>query len=271
MNQTPAIHPRLSINTLCLPPAELAELVNKVAALGVTGISPTLDQVTDCGVARAAALIGASGLTVATLTHRAFAFASAAELHAAQDRMLRTIEIAQAIGAQTVTFTTGGRGDLNWPQAAERFANGIAPCAKAAIEAGVKLSLEPTSHLYADVSIAHRLTDTIALVRAADIALGIDIFACWFDSDIEAAIAAGAGAAALVQVSDYAAGDRALPCRVVPGDGMARLENLIPQIHAAGFRGYYDIEIFGDRVRLEGEEAALARAVATMSCLIPVA
>lgn len=263
------IHPAISINTLCLPTAGLAVQAARVVRLGVAAISPTLDDVTAHGVPATQRLFADSGLRIATLTHRAFGFATPAERDAARDRLARTIDIAHAVAAPTITFTSGGRGHCTWPEAAARFADAIAPCAERARAAGIKLSLEPTSHLYADASIAHRLTDTIALVRAAGIHLGIDIFACWFDADIDAAIDQGAGDAALVQVSDYAAGDRALPCRAVPGDGMARLDRLIPRVHAAGFRGFYDIEIFGPRIDAEGAEAALARAISRLAALIP--
>ena len=265
---TPA-HPAIAINTLCLPPADLGIYAAQVAGLGVRAISPGVADVTDFGVPASTRLLGDAGLAVATLTHRSFGFATADETSAARTRLLQTIDVAQYIGAGTVTLTTGGRGNLSWSEAASAFAEAMAPCAEAARRAGVKLSLEPTSHLYADASIAHRLTDTIALVRAAGIDLGIDLFACWFDADIEAAIAAGAGAAALVQVSDYSAGDRGLPCRSVPGDGMARLDRLIPKIHAAGFRGFYDIEIFGPRIDAEGALTALARAMAWLVQRIP--
>ncbi len=269
MNTATSRHPAISINTLCLAPARFDHCAVQVARLGAAAISPTIDDVAAYGVAKSAQLLRDNELAIATLTHRAFGFATREDCDAARKRLSHTIDMAHALSAPTITFTTGGRGDLTWPEAAERFAAAIAPCAELARQAGVKLSLEPTSHLYADASIAHRLTDTITLVRAVGIHLGIDIFACWFDSDIDRAIANGAGDAALVQVSDYAPGDRGLPCRAVPGDGMARLDRLIPQIHAAGFRGYYDIEIFGPRIAAEGATTALARAITNLAALIP--
>jgi sugar phosphate isomerase/epimerase len=95
------------------------------------------------------------------------------------------------------------------------------------------------------------------------------VFACWFDSDIDAAIAAAGPLVALVQVSDYVSGDRGLPCRAIPGDGMARLDRLIPLIAATGFRGYYDIEVIGPRIEAEGAETGLARAIAWLRRVIP--
>ncbi len=261
--------PAISINTLSLPSAPLRAQAEMVARLGVTAISPTLESAIEAGPANAARLLRDAGLAVATLTHRAFGLASPDEAQSARERLDATIVIAEQIGAETITFTTGGRGGLTWPEAADRFAQAIAPCADLARQARVKLSLETTSHLYADASIAHRLMDTVTLARCAGIHLGIDVFACWFDSDIADAIAAAGPNVALVQVSDYIAGDRGLPCRAIPGDGMARLDRLLPLIHATGFRGYYDIEVIGPRIEAEGAEAGLARAVGWLRGVIP--
>jgi sugar phosphate isomerase/epimerase len=269
MTSAPADGPAISINTLSLPSASLGAHIEMVRQLGVTAISPTLEAVIEAGPAKAAKMLRAAGLAVATLTHRAFGFASSDETRAAYERLDATIAIAAQIGAGTITFTTGGRGALTWLEAANRFAEAIAPCAERARQAGVKLSLEPTSHLYADASIAHGLMDTVTLARGAGIYLGIDVFACWFDSDIEDAIAAAGPYVALVQVSDYVAGDRGLPCRAIPGDGMTRLDRLIPLIHATGFRGYYDIEVIGPRIEAEGAESGLARAIQWLRGAIP--
>jgi sugar phosphate isomerase/epimerase len=254
------MHPSISINTLCLTPAPLGDLADRVARIGARGISPEVDQITTFGVGESARAIRAAGLEVATLTHRAFAFATPAEIEAARERLLQSIAIAGEIGAQTITMTTGGRGALTWSQAAERFAEAMAPCAEAARSAGIRLGIEPTSHLYSDVSIAHRLADTATLAQKSGIGVMIDLFACWVDADIDAAIADAAPLTALVQVSDYVYGDRGLPCRAVPGDGAVPLDRLIPAIARAGFKGWFDLEIIGPRLQAEGEEAGLWRA-----------
>lgn len=262
------MHPAISINTLCLPPAPLDAQVDQVARIGARGISPELDQVLAFGLAESARAIGDAGLAVATLTHRAFGFATPAEAEAARERLLRTLDIAARIGAGTVIMTTGGRCGLAWAEAAERFVEAIAPCAEAARTLGIRLGIEPTSHLYADVSLAHRLTDTVTLARRAGIAVMIDLFACWTDADVEAAIAEAGSDIALVQVSDYVYGDRGLPCRAIPGDGAVPLDRLIPAITHTGFSGWYDLEVIGPRLAAEGVEAGLARASAYLAPLL---
>ena len=250
---------RISINTLCLSAAHLAEQAEAVVRLGISAISPVISQVIDFGVDQSSRLFRDSGLRVAAVTHLAFGYATAEEAAKERERLLATISIAERIGAETVIMTTGGRGGLAWSDAAARFAAEVAPCAERAQKAEIKLMIEPTSHLYADVSIVHRLSDAVRLARDADIHVAIDLFACWADSDIEAAITAAVPIAGLVQVGDYVYGDRSLPCRAVPGDGAVPLDRLIALIEGSGFRGTYDIEVIGPRLAMEGHQAGLRR------------
>ena len=259
----------ISINTLGLAPGDFGAHVDQVARIGAEGISPTLEEIVDFGSAGTRQVARDSGVAVATLTHRAFGFATTDVAGAARARLDATIAVAEAIGADSITLTSGGREGLAWPDAAARFAAAIAPCAERARNAGVRLALEPTSHLYADVSIAHRLSDAVRLARDAGIHVGIDLFACWTDADIEAQIALAAPSCALVQVSDQVAGDRALPCRAVPGDGMIPLDRLIGRIVEGGFAGWFDLELIGPRIAAEGPEQAHRRALAALRRLIP--
>lgn len=231
-------------------------------------MTPDIGQMEDISASQAARLLGDAGLQAAALTHRAFGFDDTAETQAARERLERSIDFAQAIGAATIVMTTGGRGSLNWGDAAKNFAEAIAPCAEFARKAGVQLGIEPTSHLYADASIAHRLSDCVTLARLADISVVVDLFACWTDSDIEAAIASAAPHTALVQVSDYVYGDRALPCRAVPGDGAIPLDRLLPAIVSAGFHGAFDLEIIGPRLQAEGVDTGLRRAADTIGAIL---
>jgi sugar phosphate isomerase/epimerase len=256
--------PPVSVNTLCLAPAALANHVDLIARLGVEGIAITIDEVEENGAQGVRALLGDAGLIASTMTHRAFAFAAPDEAEAARQRLLRSIDRAAAIGSPSVTMTTGGRGPLSWSEALLRFAEEIAPCAEAARAAGVALAVEPTSHLYADASIAHRLADLVTIARTAGVNLGIDMFACWFDSDIEQAIADAVPLCRLVQVSDQVGGDRGLPCRAVPGDGMGQTGRLLRTMVAAGYRGWFDVEVISPRLAAEGFEIGLTRAVAAV-------
>lgn len=266
--EEPILSLEISINTLCLEPATLAAQAACIARIGAGAISPGVEQVESIGVGQAARLLRDTGLSVAVLTHRAFGFLTSIEANKQRARLMATIDMAHTIDARAVCMTSGSRGEMSWLEASRRFAQEIAPCADYARSAGVALGIEPTSHLYADVSIAHRLSDTVSLARAANIGVGIDLFACWVDADIEAAIAAAGPICAFVQVSDYVPGDRALPCRAVPGDGALPLDRLIGLILTTGFRGPFDLEIIGPRLAAEGCEAGLMRALSILQGII---
>lgn len=257
-----AMHRRIAINVLSLEPAGLDRQVDFVARIGAGAITPDVGQFGAFTPAQAGRLIGDAGLACAALTHRAFGFADAALIPAARERLERSIATASKIGAPCIVMTTGGRGALDWRDAVARFAEAVAPCAYLARQAGVTLGIEPTSHLYADASIVHRLTDCHTVARTAGINMVNDLFACWVDADIDTALVEGNALTSLVQVSDYVPGDRGLPCRAVPGDGAIRLERLLPAIIDAGYAGYFDLEIIGPRLLTEGVALGLHRAAA---------
>lgn len=265
------MHPRLSINVLCLEPDSFDRQVKLVAQLGAHAITPDVGQFGRVSPMQAGRMVRDAGLVCAGLTHRAFDFADAAMVPSARERLERSIATAAEIEAPCIVMTTGGRGTHDWPTAAARFAEAIAPCAALAREAGITLGIEPTSHLYADVSIVHRLSDCVAVAQAAGIGVVNDLFACWLDSDIDVAIAAAAPLTALVQVSDQVPGDRGLPCRAVPDDGAVPLERLLPAIVTAGYRGYFDLEIIGPRLLGEGVEAGLSRAASRVAAILAAA
>lgn len=260
--------PLISINTLCLPPSGLDAHIAAVARLGEVAISPEIQDFSALSAAQAARLLRDAGLPVALLTHRAFGFVDPEVAAAQRDRLSRTIDLAHSLGASAICLTTGGRGQMPWTEAAARFAAEIAPSVEQARRAGVALGVEPTSHLYADASIVHRLADVVTLARCANVSVGLDLFPCWVDSDIEDAIAAASPLCAFVQVSDYVLGDRGLPCRAVPGDGMMPLERLVGHLLKSGYRGPFDIEVIGPRLEREGHMAGLRRAIAHMTRLI---
>lgn len=262
------MHPKISINTLCLPPAGFGTQVERVARIGAHAISPVVPEVEDAGIANAAAAMRDAGIMAGLVTHRAFAANTAADIAAEQAKLNRSIEVAAGISAGHVLLTTGGRGALSWQDAAQRFADVIQPCVDVARAAGVGLAIEPTSHLYADISIVHRLSDTTRIAQMAGIGVIPDLFACWTDADLAEAIDVAGPLLSVVQVSDYAYGERALPCRAIPGDGVIPLPDLIGRIAATGFAGYYDLEIIGPSLAAEGHEAGLARAGAYITKIL---
>jgi sugar phosphate isomerase/epimerase len=183
----------------------------------------------------------------------------------ATPKLLQAINIAAALGANSVYLQTGGRGHLTWEQAAERFTALIAPCRERAAAEGICLLVENASSFNADIHIAHTLADTIALAELAGIGLCIEWHACWMEAGLKTLLRQAIPMTGLVQVSDYVLGDRTAPCRAVPGDGVIPLDRILGDVLEAGYQGVFDIELVGPRIAAEGPRAATQRAAQAIS------
>jgi len=189
-------------------------------------------------------------------------------LFAAGSPLLRVIDAAADLNARTVYMLTGGRGDLTWPQAAERFSDMVAPCLKHAKDAGVALAIENASSLYADIHFAHTLRDTITLAEMSGLDICIDVFHCWAEGDIEDLVQRALPRTRLIQLSDYVLGDRALPGRAVPGDGAIPIEAFIAQTLAGGYAHGFDLELIGPRIDAEGRFESARRACDVVGAML---
>ena len=264
------VHPRISVHSLCFGAASLTQACDHWRALGVQRVG-MLDSLvcTDPQAVRAA--MDRDGFRIETIAHPLVSghlSRDTATWAVPRASLSRLIEAAALLEARSIYLVTGGHGDLIWEEAAETFAAIIAPCVTEARRAGVQLAVENCTPLHADIHIAHTVADTVRLAEIADIGVVIDVFAGWTEAGLAASVEQAVPRLCLVQVSDYVYGDRALPARAVPGDGVIPLERIIRWILAAGYTGNFDIELLGPRIDGEGHRAAAARAIAYLGAML---
>jgi sugar phosphate isomerase/epimerase len=185
-----------------------------------------------------------------------------------QDALCRTIDLAASMGARSLYVATGGRGALTWEEAAKAFCAAIAPCVAHAEARGVGLAIENIPTVYAHVSIALSLRDTVLLAEMAGTGVCMDMFACWTEAGLRQTIERAAQRLQLVQIADYVYGDLSLPARAVPGDGVIPIRRLIDWTLAAGYGGAFELEMIGPRIRSEGFVPATRRAADAVSGML---
>jgi len=249
------VHSRLSVHSvtfLGLPVAEQHSVWNE---LGLTRLSLIDTQLGEPGLTQ---LIEENGYSVDTVYH----------LFESADGLSGVIETAAAVGTRVVYMLTGGRGEVNWEQAAERFCAQIAPCVREAQEAGLALAVENASALYADIHFAHTLRDVITLAEMAGVGVCIDLFHCWAEADLAGLVQRALPRTLQIQLSDYVLGDRALPARAVPGDGAIPIEPFVRQVLAGGYRHGFDLELIGPRIETEGPFEATRRSCEAVSTML---
>ncbi|MFI5511316.1 sugar phosphate isomerase/epimerase family protein [Mycobacterium sp. NPDC051804] len=249
------MHSRLSVHSVTFLGMPLAEQHSAWRELGLTRLSLIDSQLVEPGLAQ---LIGRDGYTVDTVYH----------LFESDAALSRVIESAAAVGARVVYMLTGGRGELGWEQAAERFSAAIGPCVREAQEAGVALAIENASALYADIHFAHSLRDTLTLAEMAGVGVCIDLFHCWAEADLGGLVERALPRTVQIQLSDYVLGDRALPGRAVPGDGTIPIESFVRQVLSGGYEHGFDLELIGPRIEAEGRFEATRRSCETLSAML---
>ena len=257
------MHARLSINQICFMGASLTQLENywrelhasRVGCLSLPLLDHNFDVLHD--------VLTRNNLQLETVAH---VFLPGGDLsinesvQAGRARLTELIRKAELVKARSIYMMTGGRGNLSWEQAANNFAEAIAPCISQAKDAGIALAIENAPAVYADVHIAHTLNDALALAEIANVGVCIEIFACWAEANLHALFKRALPRCCLVQLSDYIYGDRALPARAVPGDGVIPLRQIISWLQDVGYRGAFDLELIGPRIDKEGHFDAVQRA-----------
>jgi sugar phosphate isomerase/epimerase len=116
--------------------------------------------------------------------------------------------------------------------------------------AGVRIGLEPINRVGGkDWTMISSLGEAAELLDEADHpALGIqfDTWHMWSTPNVLEEIAEHADRFVGVHVADWREPTRKWADRVLPGDGVAGLPRLLGALEAAGWDGYYDVEIFSD-------------------------
>jgi sugar phosphate isomerase/epimerase len=187
---------------------------------------------------------------------------------AQRERLMRSIETAAAIDAPLIVFTTGPFAPLSWDEAADAFAEAIAPVLAEAASRQIDFAIEHTNSLRVDVGFVHTLRDVIDLARRLDTGVCMEMNACWAERSRAATIRSGIDRIRLVQVSDFRVGTIASSQRLVPGDGDIPIGAILREVLDAGYDGLFELELIGDEIMAEGYDAAVPRAVARLDELL---
>jgi len=264
------MHPRISLHQVAFPELSSAEFIAHCRAIGMQHMTLTSQALLRPGdLAGARAELALGGVAVACVNH---VFAVHPDLERdsgeAACRLAEAIAISASLGACSIYLISGGRGALDWEEAATRFAHLLAPCREQAEARGIALMVENAQALNADIHMAHTFADTVRLASLAQIGVCLDLHACWGEAQFAPRVRKAMPMIGLVQVSDYVLGDRHTPCRAVPGDGVIPLERMLGQVLDAGYQGLFDLELIGPRIVAEGPAKATTRAAEYLSALL---
>ncbi|MDQ1462745.1 MAG: hypothetical protein QOI08_4229 [Actinomycetota bacterium] len=185
-----------------------------------------------------------------------------------RDRLVRSIETAIAVGAPRIIFTTGPFAPLTWEEAADALEQALAPVLHEARASNIDFAIEHTNSLRVDVGFVHTLRDAVALARRLDTGVCMELNACWAERALATTIRDGIDRIRLVQVSDFKVGTVASSQRLVPGDGDIPMDRILGDLAAAGYSGFFELELIGDAIAAEGYDSAIPRAVDALDAIL---
>ncbi len=145
----------------------------------------------------------------------------------------------------------GPRGQLELNEALRIAADGLRKAAQTAAEFGIQIAVEPLHpEVLGDKTIITSLAQTIELIDRIDqsnIGILFDLYHHWDQPDILSQIREHVGRfGGAIHIDDWREPTRSWADRALPGEGAMDLPALLGALEAAGFDGWYDLEIFSD-------------------------
>jgi sugar phosphate isomerase/epimerase len=266
---------RLSLNQATTKRWSVAEAVEGCVSAGIPAIGLWREPVAEIGVDAAAKLVDAAGLRVSSLCRGGFFTADEPERRrAAIEDNKRAIDEAHALHTDTLVLVVGGLpdGSRDLPGARARVADAIGELADYALDAGVRLGLEPLHPIYcADRAVLSTLDQALDIAEpfpADAVGVIVDAFHIWWDPGVLSAIGRAGERIASFQVCDWVLPlpEDPLLARGMMGDGHIDFRALRRAVEAAGYTGDIEVEIFNADVwAAPGDEviATMARRYVT--------
>ncbi len=256
MAATPSL--RIGVSEFTTNPWSFARDVAAYARLGVEGIEVCEFKLDEARVADQLASAIEHGLTISSVqpaVRTLFPSQSQPEPRDVAARMARFRQTIARFGAfaREVPFVTntGIPPQGNIQHVLDTAAREYRALADRAAEYGARIALEPLNAAIMNVESAiWTLAQARTLVAAVDrpnFGICLDLWNVWQNAEIAAEIAACGDRIFVVQLSDWRT-PRSYEDRLIVGQGAIPLPPLLRAIHASGFRGVYNVEIFSHGV-----------------------
>jgi sugar phosphate isomerase/epimerase len=247
----------LSINQVTLMQQwSLRQAIEGIARAGLSSISIWRDKLKELGVAEAARMLEARGMTVSGLCFAGLITSpDRGEAQAALDEVKRVFDEAADLKARCVVFVAGGVDprDKNLKATRARALDRLATLVPEARSRGVCIGLEPlhpmicaTRSVISTMGIANDWCDAL---QAEDVVgIAVDTYAVWWDPDLETEIARAGKRICAFHISDWLTDTQDLRLdRGMMGDGIIDIPAIRRMVEAAGYTGHREVEIFSAR------------------------
>jgi sugar phosphate isomerase/epimerase len=249
------------------------EDVANYAAAGIPAIGVWRHKLSDHGEAKAIDLLRQNGLKVSHLAWAGgFTGSEGRTYRESVEDAVEALRLAAAIQAPTLIVHSGARSGHTHNHAKRLIQSALKELVPIAAEVGVSLAVEPMHPgCAAEWTFITSLDDALALLQAVDspwVKMVFDTYHLGQSADVVDRIAQVAPHIALVQLGDARQPPDGEQNRCPLGEGTVPLDQIVAALKAAGYDGYYDVELLGEHIEtsdyrelLEHAKEAYARFV----------
>jgi len=264
---------RLAISELTTLRWSLEEDVAQYCATGACGIGVWRPKLADVGDEKGAALLGRSGLTVSSLQWAGgFTGSDGRSFEESLADARLAIQSAEKLKAACLIIHSGARGVHTHSHARRLIHLALAKLLPLAEERGIKLAVEPMNgDCGAEFTFLNCLDETLELIRRCDsAALGIalDTYYWGHCPALLDKLPQLAPHLALVQLADSREPPSAEPNRCQLGEGAVPLAAIVRRLRAAGYDGFFEIELMGEEIEAANYREVLAHSARAYQALI---
>ena len=243
---------RLAIHTITTKPWNLEEACEQYAAHGVSGISVWVESMEGRSAVEVRRTIDSAGLRVPALARGGFfCDPSRIERERKIDRNRVLIETAAEIGAEMLILVVGAVPGQRLETQRDWVREGIEELVQCAEQHRVKLAIEPLHPMYAgDRSCVSSVCQARRICELVDhplVGIALDLYHVWWDANLEKEIqlAGNRGELFGFHLCDWRCPTRdMLNDRALMGDGCIDIASIRSWVHATGFSGWEEVEIF---------------------------
>lgn len=240
----------LSMNETTTYRWSFEEDVAHYAEAGIRAMGVWRHKLSDFGEERAADLLEESGIRVSHLFWAGgFTGSDGRTFRESVDDAADAVRTAGEIKAQSLVLYSGPRAGHTFNHARRLLREALKELTPLAAEQGVLLAVEPMhAGCAADWTFLTTLDETLAVLDAVgtDVRIVFDSYHLGLDPANVARLGELAPRLALVQLGDAPAPPNGEQNRCRLGEGIVPLAEIVARLKAAGYDGYYDVELLGE-------------------------
>ena len=236
--------------------------VTEYAAAGIRAIGVWRHKLSDFGHQKAVELLAESGLKASHLLWAGgFTGSDGRSYRESVEDALEAVRTAAELRTGTLVVYSGARAGHTYNHARRLIQSALTELIPAATELGVTLAVEPMHPgCAADWTFLTGIDDVLQLLEAVaspQVKIVLDTYHLGQDAALVERMAEIAPHVAIVQLGDARQPPDGEQNRCRLGEGTVALAEIVAALKAAGYDGYYDVELLGEEIEVSDYHSLL--------------